>query len=221
VHSLGQLEPGSETYATAINSHGVIVGNGTSPIGWSVPWVYDPAVGHIVQLPGTASAVPAHARGINDNGDIVGDLTAVSSVDSMPVGTLPVKWAAATHAATILLQFGNTLAGTANAINASGAIVGEVASGAVLWASAEATPIALAPERSSSRAIDINDAGVIVGSIAAYHGQDIMTPTAVAWSLDRHLQLLVDSNSTTSSYASAVNRGGTIVGVAAGRATQF
>ncbi len=75
IHDLGQLAPGWQTWATAINNRGVIVGGALAPDRHYHAWVYDLAVGRMASLPTLPNALDARAESVNDRGEIVGSIS--------------------------------------------------------------------------------------------------------------------------------------------------
>jgi probable HAF family extracellular repeat protein len=161
VQSLGTLG-GESSFATGINSSGVIVGNGATSSGDFHGWVFE---GGTLRDLGTFGGVRSTAEGINSSGDIVGHFETAAGVIH---GYLLRRGAFRDLGA--LDQFSG-----ANAIANSGVIAGEGGGGAVvhgvLWNESGAlVDLGALPGSNFSSAASVNSSSTAVGVSATAAG---------------------------------------------------
>ncbi|MCW3050985.1 MAG: hypothetical protein JWN14_155 [Chthonomonadales bacterium] len=156
LHTLG----GAESYATAINKSGQVVGYSSTPTGQSA-FLYSNGV--MSGIGPTGPGISSQANGINDKGDIVGYAHLPAPADS------PTAFFWHAGSTTLLSRPGYFT--FAYAINNSGRIVGssETLSGrnlATYWDNGVATEIGLQVSSffGESGAYAVNDSGQIAGS---------------------------------------------------------
>jgi hypothetical protein len=232
---LGTLN-NARTIASAINASGQIVGTslkGSSDYGvrWPPGQTVPTQLGNLGMLQGFSET---NAFDVSDSGDAVGSSTKYSPGYG---GVRAVRWAAGQTAATELGNLGINSAGFTNSgalgINGADDIVGSagkfsgdipLGSRAVRWASGQTTALELgnlgtdSMGITSSNALDINSAGLIVGFAEVYAGDTDLGPHATIWlpgqtaAID--LNTLIDPNSGwVLQHANAISDAGTIVGV--------
>lgn len=235
IHDLGQLIPGWDTYATAINDAGVIIGQSLDEGMQPHAWVFDPAVGTLVELRDPNVRHP-WVMNINDRGDIVGciQLRTPSPVEDV-YELRAAKWAAGTYQVTPLAMpspGSPTLSPPpcARDINESGVIVGEAAGAAVLWRPGNSVVVLPIGDHHRGTAKAINDSGVVVGEGCDLFGHGLSClNTAAKWELDgRFVELAPrpdvnqwppDAGGTSS--AVDINNGGMIIGYLGSTAKRF
>ncbi|HEY1603035.1 MAG TPA: hypothetical protein VGG64_25755 [Pirellulales bacterium] len=199
---LPTLQGATEISVTGINNVGQIVGysNATDGLMHAVEWQN----GTITELPNEPGYSESKAYGINDAGQIVG------SVDIGPANTT-------TH--SVIWQNGvvsdvNTTGGTAAlGINSSGQVVGGQvptialpANNGFLWQNGSLAP--LVPQTYLT-ATAINDQGLIIGNQSPTLGSQ----TQNAFLLQNGVLTNLGTNGYPTSYATAVNDLGQVVGV--------
>jgi probable HAF family extracellular repeat protein len=184
---------GDESYATAINSDGVVVGWSTVKDGTTHAFFWDGAMHDLGLPPGYKYA---EAAGINDSGVIVGLMI---SIDVVPHGF-----------AYDGAEFVDLGVGRAWGINADGIIVGSASSGWV-WDSGsrfDLDSVEGMPPGSEARAI--NASGLIAGFSK---GPPCCQPTLATFWTDAVPTLLGDlGGAIPSSHGYAINNKGQVVG---------
>jgi probable HAF family extracellular repeat protein len=156
-----------------INERGQIIVNTAAPGGRDSAALWEK--GKTTPLPPLAGDTSSTARGINNQGQVVG----VSSGDfnTRPHG---VVWADGRVAA--LPTAPGTSASQASGINNRGQIVGQAGNRAVLWDKGAVTDLGMLPGDSQSAAVAINDNGQIVGTSVGSRSPGFPPlPRAVLW----------------------------------------
>ena len=211
------LQQGTATQGAAygINTAGRIVGELlTGGIPSAATWS-GPAAAP-VNLPEATGTIASSAHFINDNGEIVGQVTDA-------IGEHAALWrpdaAGAYASAPILLPGTTTMSGSSVALanNTAGTIVGEVTDNvgkvhAVKWtrdAAGTYTPVDLGSASISSGAAGINDRGLVVGNAVIDVGG---ASRANSWDADTDTDLTVDAT-LGNSQAYAINAANRVVGV--------
>jgi probable HAF family extracellular repeat protein len=129
---------GNYSHAEAISTGGVVVGESTTASGTDLPFAYDPTVGSMHALAVPAGAISGEARGIDDGGDVVGQVTLADQ------SIKPIRWHLGSATYELL---GSTGYGAAYAINATGTAVGwahvagDANTHAVEWPAGSTTPV--------------------------------------------------------------------------------
>lgn len=158
VHQLQDFAGGTNAYVRAINGDGLMVGEALDAEGndfaaewahwWSKPIMLAPAAGYD----------GSYAQGVNDRGQIAGG--------SFSFGTLPnvaTRWSVAGAPQTLF----STSDAEAMTVNHAGEVVGRALADprtALVWNGAGApTSLGLFADATSSRALDVNGRGVVVG----------------------------------------------------------
>lgn len=231
---LGTLN-NARTIASAINASGQIVGTSLKSsqdygVRWPPGQTVPTQLGNLGMLQGFSET---NAFDVNDSGDAVGSSTKYSPGYG---GVRAVRWAAGQIAAIELSNLGVNSASftnsTAWAINGAGDIVGSagkfsgdtpLGSRAVRWDSGQTAALELgtlgtnSAGVTSSNALDINSAGLIVGFAEVYAGDADLGSHATIWlpgqtaAID--LNSLIDPNSGwVLQRANAINDAGTIAG---------
>jgi len=233
VHDLGQLISGWETYATAINNAGVIIGESIDEGMLPHAWVFDPDVGALVELQSPNTLYPL-VTSINDRGDIVGCIRLrIPSPDGDVYELRAAKWDAGTNQVTPLplpgpLPTPPNPPPCAQDINESGIIVGE-AGGPVMWLPDNTVVPLPVGNHNRGTARAINDAGTIVGEACDMFSPVSCISTAAKWGLDRKFVELAPPPNLDqwppdyegSSSAVDINAAGVIVGRRGGIARRF
>jgi probable HAF family extracellular repeat protein len=166
VQELPALAGDNSSTAYSINNLGQAVGFSSGPSGQrAVSWDAN-GVARLLAVPAGVSL--SRASGINVRGDIVG-------VVNTAAGRRPVIWPIGAQVATELMLLPGHVTGEAMAINNRGDAVGYSANAAALpratlWP-ANAGPVDLGtlPGGTYSRALESNDAGLVVGAAGSGH----------------------------------------------------
>lgn len=161
---------GDRASGFAINDAGVVVGRSNTTLGYSLshPFVHDPAVGTMQELPLLVPSTPltyGQAEDINNHGLAVG----LSNFDSNPNHWLPVLWDTEAGTITSLGTLGGTH-GKADAISDTGYVTGwahtvDGKAHPFLWdpESGEMRDLGVPPGAGGAFGHDVNDDGVVVG----------------------------------------------------------
>lgn len=204
---------GENTYSTAINNAGQIVGY-TKITGMDQPFLW--ANGAVTWL-GLSGGFAGGAEGINDNGQIVGSIAGLTGSTN---GTDATLWANGT-----ITNLSSTLRGysSASGINSSGQVVGITSpigsnscagslENALIWSGG--TISILDPSTSvNSIASAINDAGDAVGYVQSPLVSACASQAALfAGGTTTILPQLPGGDSSTVTVANAINNAGQIVG---------
>jgi probable HAF family extracellular repeat protein len=163
---------GYEDLTEGLTGEGLAINNAGSLVGSSGgdAVIFDPSGSpQTLRLPGGISGFGAQARGINDNGMVVG--TALSASGSRRA----FAYTAATGVVELQRPGGSVDASEsrANAVNASGWVVGAAdlagtgTTLSMLWRDGSFIDLGLAPGATSSEAVAINALGAIVGNDTA------------------------------------------------------
>ena len=244
--ALGTAPDGSTSAgAQAVNASGAAAGYSRKYAGsvlvgsFAVRWDSAGAVTELGNL-GVASSPDmfSNAMDINDNGAVVGYAT--KFVGGVNKGARAVRWDAGSTVATELGTLGTDSSGFASisnkamAINNAGVAVGlaikyvngvDTGGRAVRWASGATTPVELGnlginPSGfTSNAAVEINDAGTIIGNVEKYAGGAFKGSRAVRWSgggvtVTELGNLGTTSAGLTTSGVTGINASGLIVGYA-------
>jgi uncharacterized membrane protein len=189
---------------TAIDAQGRIVGTRSTVDGYRA-FVYDPAVGHLVDLPVLPGDTSTAAYGMNDEGDVVGFGDRPWSDGPQPSAVAPVRWDLDAWTVTDL----EPLWGRGNAydINDAGTITGirlpdpAVGGSPIGVISREGQPLTVIDE---TFLLSVNDHDVVVG-----HRWDVSGRVqAMRWEASTGTVMLEAHDSA----AEAVNDRGQIVG---------
>ncbi len=212
--SLGTLG-GPQSSAADISDAGVIVGWAQTAAAQTHAVRWAPGIDDLGTLGGTTS----RAAAVNDSGLVVGDSTTAGGA------THAFVWDPATDTMSDL----GTLGGAdshATDVNESGQIVGysttaEGATRAVRWASPSSPPtdLGIVVTGGPSRALGINDAGVVVGDVEVDAFDPCLTfgfpcpPTrGFRWTASGGFEVFAVLGTVTHASATAIDDGGTIVG---------
>jgi len=196
---------GTSGVATGINDSGQVVGYAQNARSRDRPFLWT-ATGGIQDLGALSGDNAGQARAINASGQVAGYSYLTSSSGS----SRAFRWTAAGGMQD--LGVGNGSA--ANAISASGAVVGQSGGGAdaFLW-TAPSTVQTLADYGGDAAAYGINSSGLIVGQVQT--GLGASTYVAALWqggTLINLNTLLPASSGWVLQYASAINDAGQITG---------
>lgn len=153
------MEP--ETYATAVNESGTVVGNsGTFALRW------DNGTPSILSRKGV---LDTRAEDVNDHGAVAGYQTTYADERQA------VKWAA-DGSAQVLEPYQPSSGNTALAINNSGVVVGHSDLRPVFWeANGKVTALPVPPGTTQGSASGINDRGDIIGTLLVDGGYRAVT----------------------------------------------
>lgn len=209
ITDLGVLPGGFYSTARAINDTGKIVGQANESTGalYTVEWVN----GQIATIPGLGPSAVSVPTDVNDSGEIAG----YYALGGQQLG---IYWDAQNSPFLLPAAPGGTTAFTAvHAINSSGFLAGRSAEGgpsfsghAVLWlGNAFHTDLGFAGSGTYSEALDINDAGVVVG-VAAFSST---VTHAFRWQSGQYTDLGTWPGAGPYSKAFGINNAGTIVGL--------
>ena len=212
---------GETSFANDINEAGQVVGLSETADATTRAFLWEN--GAMTEL-GTLGGDHSEALQINEAGQVVGHSTTAPGQELLDPGTRAFLWedGAMTDLGTLDSDFSR-----ATAINEAGQVVGtsETADGAVhpfLWADGTMTDLGTLPGFGGGRAVDVNDAGHVVGFAVDPLPDAQATPTGdEAQPLERHAWLyrageLIDLGTLggTNSAALSINAATTVVGYA-------
>jgi probable HAF family extracellular repeat protein len=204
---LGTLPGGEQSWAVSLNDQGVVVGNGyyAAPNGQFLHALRWDADGQVTDL-GMATTSWSEAYAMNGSGVVVGVATTAA-------GTHSARWDE--HGAmTVLDRLPGSTSSEAFGVSDAGTVVGQAQTGdgthhAVRWdRKGRITDLGTLPGGSYSSAGSIGG-GMIVGTSTL--GPELYPTHAVRWNAGGISDLGVLPG-TTDSYATRVNRWGTVIG---------
>jgi probable HAF family extracellular repeat protein len=206
VQELAVLGGDNSSTAYSLNNLGHAVGFSSGPSGQrAVTWDAN-GVARLLAVPAGVSL--SRATSINVRGDIVG-------VVNTAAGRRPVIWPMGGQVATELMLLSGHVTGEAMAINNRGDTVGYSANAAALpratlWpANGGVVDLGMLPGGTFSRALESNDAGVVVGAAGGDHESRAFVWTQAAGMQD--LNTLITATDFVLTQAVGINNVGDIV----------